>query len=74
VTGHQLNLTPFITTLWAWPSSQLLTQCTYPSHGLQLLQENTVGDSIEGFADVKVDHINSLPLIHQVGRSITEGD
>jgi len=26
VTGHQLDLTPFITTLWVWPFSQFFTQ------------------------------------------------
>ncbi|KAK4831485.1 hypothetical protein QYF61_017986 [Mycteria americana] len=26
VTGHQLDLAPFTTTLWAWPSSQFFTQ------------------------------------------------
>jgi len=27
--------------------------------GCQLLQENTVEDSVEGFAEIKVDHINN---------------
>ena len=26
MTGHQLDLTPFTTTLWAWPSGQFFTQ------------------------------------------------
>lgn len=28
VTNHQLDLTPFTATLWAWPSSQFFTQWT----------------------------------------------
>ena len=31
--------------------------------GCQLLQENTVGDSIKGFAEVSIDYVNSLSLI-----------
>jgi len=34
--------------------------------GCQLLQQNTVGDSVKGFAEVYVDYINSLCLIHQM--------
>ena len=33
-----------------------------------------MGDSIEGFAEVYVDYINSLSLFHQVGHLIIEGD
>lgn len=40
----------------------------------QLLQENTVGDRVKGFAEVRVDRIHSLSLIHQVGHLVIEGD
>ena len=40
----------------------------------QLLQENTMGDSVRGFVEVKVDYINSLFLILQMRHSIIEGD
>ena len=42
--------------------------------GCQPLQENTVGDSVKGFTEVKVDYINSLSLIHQTGHLIIELD
>ncbi|KAJ7402286.1 RNA-directed DNA polymerase from mobile element jockey [Pitangus sulphuratus] len=31
----------------------------------QLFQENSAGDGVKGFAEVQVDYIHSLPLIHQ---------
>ena len=70
MTGHQLGLTPFTTSLWAQPSNQFLTSKHVPvqATGCQLLQENTVGDSVKGFAEVWLDHSNSLSLIHQAGR------
>jgi len=50
MTGHQLDLIPFITTFWAWSSSQLFTQqrvfLSKPM-GCQLRQEN-----VKGFAEV----------------------
>ena len=54
--GHQLDLTPFTATLWAWPSSQFLTseEYTSPHHGEELLWENAVGDSTKGFSKVQV--------------------
>ena len=47
VMGHQLDATPFTTTLWVRPSNQSLASKEYtcPGHGLQLLQENTVATS-----------------------------
>ena len=39
--------------------------------GCQPLQDNTVGDSVKGFADVYVD---SLSLIFQTGHLVIEGD
>ena len=38
------------------------------------LHENTVGDSVKGFAEVLVDYVNSFSLIHQSGHLIIEGD
>lgn len=35
-------------------------------------QESTVGDSVEGFAEVQVDYIISLSLIHQADHLIIE--
>jgi len=34
LTGYQLDLSPFTTTLWAWPSSEVLPSkdYTHPSH------------------------------------------
>ena len=46
------------------PAKSVPVQAT----GCQLLQENTVGDSVKGFAEVWLDHSNSLSLIHQAGR------
>ena len=51
-TSRQLDVTPFITTglaiqLVLYPAKSVPVQAT----GCQLLQENTVGDSIEGFAE-----------------------
>ena len=36
--------------------------------------EYTVGDNVKGFAEVWVDFINSLSLIHQMGHSVIKGD
>ena len=33
-----------------------------------------MGDSVKGFAEVWLDHSNSLSLIHQTGHWIIEGD
>ncbi|KAJ7427084.1 hypothetical protein WISP_09719 [Willisornis vidua] len=33
--------------------------------GYQLFQEYIMGDSVKGLAEVQIDHIHSLPLIHQ---------
>ena len=33
-----------------------------------------MGDSVEGFAEVRLGHSNSLSLIHQAGHSIIEGN
>ena len=54
VTGHQLGLTPFTTSLWAQPSNQFLTCKDVPvqATGCQLPQENTMGNSVKGFAEV----------------------
>jgi len=53
----------------------------YPAHGIpvqatvcQLPQENTVGGCVKGFAEVLVDYVNSLSLIHQAGHLVIEGD
>jgi len=40
----------------------------------QLLQANTVGDSVKGLAEVYVDYINSLPLFHELGHLVIEAD
>ena len=74
MTNHQLDLTPFITTFWA--QTDLYPAKSVPAQAMdcQLLQENTVGDSVRGFVEVKVDYINSLFLIHQMHHSIIEGD
>ncbi|KAJ7403659.1 hypothetical protein WISP_149712 [Willisornis vidua] len=42
--------------------------------GCQLFQQYAVGDSVKGFAEVQIDHIHSLPLIHLVGHLIVKGD
>ncbi|XP_075032352.1 ribose-phosphate pyrophosphokinase 2 isoform X3 [Calonectris borealis] len=48
VTGRQLDLTPFSTTLWARPSSQSFTQQSVrPSMSSQFLQENAVGNGVK---------------------------
>ncbi|KAJ7407755.1 hypothetical protein WISP_125133 [Willisornis vidua] len=35
--------------------------------GYQLFQLYAVGDSVKGFAEIQIDHIHSLSLVHQVG-------
>ena len=76
MTNCQLDVTPFTTTLWARPSSQFFTQQSVHAQatGCQLLQENTVGDSVKGFAEVQLDYINSLSFIQQADHLIIEED
>jgi len=77
MTGRQLDLIPFITTLWAQPSSQCFIQRrAYLSRtwAASFPKRKTVGDSMKSFAKVKVDYINSLSLIHQTGHLVIEGD
>ena len=66
-TLDQLNLTLFTTAL-----RSCLPACSLCSkeHTCQLLQENTVGDSVKGFADVQVDYVNSLSFFHQASNSV----
>jgi len=40
--------------------------------GSQLLHKNVVGDSVKGFTEVWVDHIESLTFIHWAGRFVLE--
>jgi len=42
--------------------------------GCQLPQESTVGDSVKMFAEVEIDYVKSLSLIHQADHLIIEGD
>ncbi|KAJ7413323.1 hypothetical protein WISP_91383 [Willisornis vidua] len=42
--------------------------------GYQLLQEHVIEDSVKGFAEVQIDYIHSLPLIHQEGYLIIKRD
>ncbi|KAJ7405122.1 hypothetical protein WISP_141802 [Willisornis vidua] len=42
--------------------------------GCQLFQEHVMGDSAKGFAEVQIDHIHSLPLIHQAGHPVIKGE
>ena len=55
-------------------SSLPIKQCTCPSHGLQLLQENAMADGVKGFTKVWKDYVHSLSLIHTAGHLIIEGD
>ena len=71
MTGRQLALTPFTTTLWARPSSHFLAQprayLSKPraaSFCRSILWETaSKALLVEGWAD----YINSLSLIHQTG-------
>ncbi|XP_064559280.1 uncharacterized protein LOC135442937 [Zonotrichia leucophrys gambelii] len=42
--------------------------------GCQIFQEDAVGDSVKGIAEVQIDNIHSLSCIHQVGDLVIEGD
>ncbi|XP_046765531.1 uncharacterized protein LOC124417648 [Gallus gallus] len=62
------------------PPGPALQPLPYPAESVpvqatdcRLLHENTVGDSVKGFAEVWVDYINSPSLTHQTGHSIVEG-
>lgn len=75
--GHQLDLAPFITILWAWPSSQgFYSAKSTPIQAMntQFLQGNVVGNGIIGFTEVCVDKTHSLALIHWRGHVLTEED
>jgi len=54
MTSHQLDLTPFATTLCFIPSanSSPSKEYTCAGHGLQLLQESAVGDRAKGFPEI----------------------
>ncbi|KAJ7427695.1 hypothetical protein WISP_04707 [Willisornis vidua] len=41
--------------------------------GYQLFQQYAVGDSVKGLAEVQIDHIHNLTLIHQAGHLIIKG-
>ena len=67
VTGCELDLTPFTTSLRAWPVIYPAKRLPVQAAGCQFLQENTVEDSVKGFAKVYTDYVSSLSLIHQAG-------
>jgi len=75
VTSHHLDLTPHshhslgpALQSVLHPAKSVRVQAT----GCQLPQENTLGDSVKGFAEVQVDYINSLSLIDQLGQLVIE--
>ena len=73
LTGHQLDLTLITNFLWAEPSGQFLAKSVpVQAMGCQIPRENTVGDSIKGFAEVLADYISSLFLIYKAGHLIIE--
>ncbi|CAM9921516.1 unnamed protein product [Bubo scandiacus] len=74
VTGRQLDLTPFTTTLWARPSSQFFTQQSpvlhpvhcepvHPTVG-QFVQKDAVRDSIKSLTKTQKNYIHYFPFIH----------
>jgi len=51
--SHQLDLTLFTTTLWAQLTSHFQAKSApVQATGCQLLQENTVGGTVKGLAEV----------------------
>lgn len=60
--------------LWAQAlaNSLLNKDCTCPSHGLQLPQDNVVEDSVKDM--LKSSYTNSLSFFNQVGHSVMEGE
>jgi len=65
---HQHSLGPAIQPIF-YPVKSVPVQAM----GCQLLQGNTVGDSVKGFVKLQADYVNSLALIHQAGHSIIRG-
>ena len=53
-----------------YPAKSVPVQAT----SCQLLQENTVGDSVEGFAEILVDYMKNFFLIHQADHLNIEED
>lgn len=49
--SHHLDVTPFVSTFWASPFGQLLTQqgFTCPNHGLPAFLGESVEDGVKGF-------------------------
>ncbi|KAJ7413852.1 hypothetical protein WISP_87945 [Willisornis vidua] len=77
VTGLQLDAALFTNTLWAKPSSHLLTQqrlCLTKLWDCQLFQEHVMGGGVKGFDEVQVDYIHSLPDFHQAGHLVIQAD
>jgi len=76
MTGCQLDLIPFTTTLGlAIQPVFHPAKCT-PTQTMssKFLQEDGVGNSVKGLTKVQVDDIHSLSLIHQAGHLVIEGD
>ena len=70
LTGVQLDFVPLITTLWAQPFSQFLVHCLLIQSILhELLCEDTMGESVKGLTEVKVDDTHCFPL-HLPSQSI----
>ena len=77
VSDHQLDLTPFTTTLWAQPSKSVFYPAKYRPiqiKSIYFLQEDAVGNSVKGLVKVQVDNIHNLSLIHCVGCLVVEED
>lgn len=75
VTGRQPDVTPFITTLCAWPVNQFFTQCIMDlsSYVVDILSRRTPWETVsKACLKSKETHICWLPLVNEMGDIIIE--